>query len=173
MEKLPPLDLSEEKHQPLVECLSDYPLLFEIFTNIHLGRPALFNTDTCRNKSLPMLSEGFFLPLLEKHGAITKDNSTPSGYKPLVSEIAGAGIDPKFVLRSACNLGVELGKDADNASRDNTFAAIVQTEIPVTTSRQVLEQLRGQAIETMSFPTENGGDCKRFRVAIMCQIGEG
>lgn len=173
MDTLPPLNLSEEKHRPLVECLSDYPLLFEIFINVRLGRPALFNTETGKNKSLPMLAEDFFLPLLEKHGAIKKDKAAPSGYKALVSEIAGAGIDPKFVLRSACNLGVELGKNADNASRENTLAAIIQTELPVAISKQVLEQLRGQAIETMSFPTETGDDCKRFRVAIMCQIGEG
>lgn len=172
-EILPSLNLRLDQHKPLVQCLADFPYLADIFANIYRGVDALKNLDHCGTKALELLTCDFFLPLLEKHGAIEKDSGRASGYRPLVSQISGENMETKYVMQSAKNGVARIAEQVDENTRpEDVLAAMVRTSLSVEQGRAIINSLRQQALEVLASPTSRDSNAKTLQLAIVCKLDQ-
>lgn len=165
------IDLELPENRPLVDCLNEYPCVFDIFANIRKNRPLLDNVTVEFENSLETLLNHVFLPILEKHGAIEKSDEQTSGYYAKIDSMRGKNLNEIGLARAVKHSIIELTESiSEHDDNENVLLAVLRGEYKISRSQEYLKFLRQKTMEFLDRPDDVGDDVKKLRVVLACKI---
>lgn len=170
---LPILELQEDKHQHLLECIRAYPKILDVFQNVYWERPLDYKIYIDTMNTLEMHIKCLFVPIMLEHKIIADDDSSSNGYKPLVSQlrVADMAMNGKEIGMLALNGMtdiVESSKPTD--SKDELLTAYVHGEFDPDYCEHLMGNLRESAMGAYNKPPSQSEKRKKIRIAIAVKV---
>lgn len=170
---LPILELQEEKHKHMLDCIRAYPRILDVFQNVFSGRPLDYKVYIDTMNTLEMHIKCLYVPMLLEHKIIAADDSSENGYKPLVSQVRAAdmamnGQDVGMLALNGMKDIVESSKPTD--SKDELLTAYVHGEFDAEYCQHVMGSIRESAMGAFNKPTSKDENRKKMRIAIAVKV---
>lgn len=171
-ENLPVLHLGE-KHKNLIDCMRMFPHVADVFRNIYYQRPLDSHIRITEMKTLDLLIDALFIPLLISSEIIVKDPSTPTKYRALVQSFRPEDMGESDIGHMALNGMTEIVNTFDEPKdRSKRVAAYVTGEFPDGFGEKIVSIIRDQAKEVLETPNSTDPNRKKLSLALAVDVSD-
>lgn len=156
----------------LRECIFFTPVIFEVFDNIKLGRELDYRIDIDSYPMFNVLLDFVFLPLLEKHEIVRKNESNPSGFSANFSAIVVTDFDRKELAEATRNAASHICSSIGAGdTRENTAFYYVQVELDRGVCEKKIEEIHNFARRLLAEESScSSGSSDKIKIAIASKI---